>query len=184
MRANGWWLGALVVGLAGAGQVARAQGPCAADVARLCGGVQPGGRAIVRCLKAHESELSPACQARRAAHARRMKAKMDALRAACGQDLQQFCSDIQPGGGRLVACLKAHGPDLSPACKAEGQKLKAERRERRRRVEAARVACEPDVQRLCGDVQRGQGRIIACMRAHANELSPGCRAAGRRLRQD
>ena len=35
----------------------------------------------------------------------------------CRPDLQKFCSDVQPGGGRIVACLKQHEADLSPACK-------------------------------------------------------------------
>ena len=33
---------------------------------------------------------------------------------ACKADVQKFCSDVQEGQGRIIACLKAHGPDLSP----------------------------------------------------------------------
>lgn len=36
--------------------------PCAADAARLCSQVEPGGGAQIACLKAHKSELSPACK--------------------------------------------------------------------------------------------------------------------------
>jgi hypothetical protein len=39
------------------------------------------------------------------------------FRAACGPDLAQFCSQLQPGGGRLWSCIKQHFPDLSPNCK-------------------------------------------------------------------
>ena len=40
------------------------------------------------------------------------------MNAACGQELQQFCSGVQPGQGRLVQCLADRlGGDLSPACK-------------------------------------------------------------------
>ena len=38
------------------------------------------------------------------------------LRAACGDDLQRFCADVRPGGGRLVQCLSSHAPEVSPAC--------------------------------------------------------------------
>ena len=34
----------------------------------------------------------------------------------CRPDLQKFCADVQPGGGRIVACLKQHEAELSPAC--------------------------------------------------------------------
>jgi hypothetical protein len=38
---------------------------------------------------------------------------------ACGQDIQTFCSNVQPGQGRIAACLKPHIRDLSPDCKGE-----------------------------------------------------------------
>jgi hypothetical protein len=34
----------------------------------------------------------------------------------CRGDLQQFCADVQRGGGRILACLKEHEAQLSPAC--------------------------------------------------------------------
>jgi Cysteine rich repeat len=38
--------------------------------------------------------------------------------AACKQDVQTLCPGIQPGGGRIVACLKSHAEQVSPDCKA------------------------------------------------------------------
>ncbi|WP_246155543.1 cysteine rich repeat-containing protein [Rhabdaerophilum calidifontis] len=38
-------------------------------------------------------------------------------------------------------------------------------------------ACRGDVARFCPDVRPGGGRIAACLRANAAELSQGCRAA-------
>ena len=34
----------------------------------------------------------------------------------CRGDLQQFCAAVQRGGGRILACLKEHEAQLSPAC--------------------------------------------------------------------
>lgn len=42
---------------------------------------------------------------------------MDALRAACTADAQRLCAGVQPGGGRIVACLKDHKDALSDRCK-------------------------------------------------------------------
>jgi hypothetical protein len=37
---------------------------CKDDAAKVCKGVEPGQGRILRCLKQHESELSPACKAK------------------------------------------------------------------------------------------------------------------------
>jgi hypothetical protein len=42
---------------------------------------------------------------------------MDALRAACADDAKKLCAGVQPGGGRIVACLKDHKDSLSDRCK-------------------------------------------------------------------
>jgi hypothetical protein len=34
----------------------------------------------------------------------------------CGDDVKRYCADVAPGGGRLMACLKGHEKQLSPAC--------------------------------------------------------------------
>ncbi|HEX4488446.1 MAG TPA: cysteine rich repeat-containing protein [Terriglobales bacterium] len=42
---------------------------------------------------------------------------MAAIRAACTADAQKLCAGVQPGGGRVVACLKQHKDSLSDGCK-------------------------------------------------------------------
>ncbi|MBI3478301.1 MAG: hypothetical protein HY010_21430 [Acidobacteria bacterium] len=42
---------------------------------------------------------------------------MAAIRAACTADAQKLCAGVQPGGGRIVACLKEHKDSLSDRCK-------------------------------------------------------------------
>jgi len=37
---------------------------------------------------------------------------------ACDADIQKFCKDVTPGGGRLVSCLREHESELSADCKA------------------------------------------------------------------
>jgi len=40
------------------------------------------------------------------------------LRTSCGGDVRAFCPGIPLGGGRVIACLEAHGPSLSPRCQS------------------------------------------------------------------
>src|SRR5580693_5764387 len=50
---------------------------------------------------------------------------MDALRAACADDAKKLCAGVQPGGGRIVACLKDHKDSLSDQCKQAAQQAAA-----------------------------------------------------------
>jgi hypothetical protein len=43
--------------------------------------------------------------------------QLAAIRAACADDAQKYCATVQPGGGRIVACLKEHKDSLSDKCR-------------------------------------------------------------------
>ncbi|MGO9991995.1 MAG: cysteine rich repeat-containing protein [Steroidobacteraceae bacterium] len=38
-------------------------------------------------------------------------------RTACATDIQKLCAGVQPGGGRILACLKQHKDEVSDGCK-------------------------------------------------------------------
>ena len=38
-------------------------------------------------------------------------------RTACETDIQKLCTGVQPGGGRILACLKQHKDQVSDGCK-------------------------------------------------------------------
>jgi hypothetical protein len=38
-------------------------------------------------------------------------------RAACETDIQKLCPSVQPGGGRILACLKQHKDQVTDVCK-------------------------------------------------------------------
>jgi Cysteine rich repeat len=104
----------LILGLAAFPAPAAArQGPCAADIEKLCKDVPRGGAAIRQCLKEHQADLSDTCKARLLQQRERAGIK------ACRADAQKLCKDVQPGAGRIIQCLKEHEADLSPECKAD-----------------------------------------------------------------
>jgi hypothetical protein len=42
-------------------------------------------------------------------------------------------------------------------------------------IESVEAACGPDIDRYCGEVSPGEGRVALCMRAYADRLSRRCR---------
>ncbi len=55
-------------------------------------------------------------------------------------------------------------------------------------IESVEAACAPDIERYCGEVSPGEGRVALCMRAYADQLSRRCRftlfRVSRNLRQN
>ncbi|WP_341887790.1 cysteine rich repeat-containing protein [Variovorax sp. YR752] len=85
--------------------------------------------------------------------------------AACHGDARSLCSQVEPGGGRIAACLKEHESQLSEACRTALPTMQR---------------CAAEVQALCGSAG-GLRERRACLRDQAAKLSPECRnAAGGR----
>jgi len=38
-------------------------------------------------------------------------------RNACMGDFEKYCRNVEPGGGRVIACLAKESDKLTPACK-------------------------------------------------------------------
>ena len=102
--------------------------------------------------------------------------------AACNAELQRFCADVRPGGGRIMQCLRQHGAELSPTCKDAIASMGRGGGPMaggggRPMMGAWYKACGDDVARFCKDVPAGQGRIAQCLFGHTEQLSPACAAA-------
>lgn len=106
-------MGAMALVVA-SGTSAQDNNPCATDIARFCGNIEPGKGRIAKCLRQYEAQLSPKCKLTGLAQAG------DALKEAqeaCEDDIVMFCGGVQPEGGRLLKCLKLNEPQLSFGCK-------------------------------------------------------------------
>jgi hypothetical protein len=90
-------------------------------------------------------------------------------KGACRPDVQKFCKDVKPGGGRIWSCLKSHEGEMSQACKDHMAK-------KRENMKEFMSSCKADAQKLCKDVPRGQGHVIHCLKGKMNELSNPCKA--------
>ncbi len=86
--------------------------PCVVDIKQFCANVPVGGGRVQECLKENEAKISEACRTQ--VDALQRDAAM--LDASCRWDIARFCSDVNPGGGRIMACLNTNKIALSPAC--------------------------------------------------------------------
>ncbi|WP_440635550.1 cysteine rich repeat-containing protein [Bradyrhizobium sp. PUT101] len=46
----------------------------------------------------------------------KMRSEARATMQACRADYRRLCSDVAPGGGRILACLQSHAGQLTSTC--------------------------------------------------------------------
>ena len=94
----------------------------------------------------------------------------------CADDAERLCAHVPAGHGRVLACLRAHRADLSPACARLVGGGTAPR-------QGFRTSCGGDLARLCSGVSPGRGRLLRCLRTHEQDLSAACRDELAKMRQ-
>jgi hypothetical protein len=132
-------------------------------------------------------------------------AALAVLRQGCADDAQRLCANVQPGGGRILACLQQNQTSLSAKCKQAAQQAAtlnnapanstgassatgapnavtgngspAVNVQDAAAVDILRQGCSDDAQRLCANVQPGGGRILDCLEQKKDSLSDKCKRA-------
>ena len=93
---------------------------CQKELETYCKDVTPGEGRVLACLYAHEDKLSGQCEYAlydAASQLERVLTALSYVANECRAALQKFCSDIQPGGGRLMACIDKNEKQVSDRCK-------------------------------------------------------------------
>jgi hypothetical protein len=90
-----------------------AVGHCAADLGRLCPGVQPGNNRLRACMREHIRDVSFPCLVTLAKFAEVRRT----LSEECNAHIRQQCANVERGEGRLGACLRSAVASLSDTCK-------------------------------------------------------------------
>ena len=91
----------------------------------------------------------------------------------CTQEIRTLCADVQPGGGRILQCLKANEAKLSPVCVRRMDDVRA--------VLSGPVgaACRDDWAALCYHPKASTDRqsMLQCLQANRAKVSAGCQKA-------
>jgi len=98
----------------------------------------------------------------------------DYVMEECAADLEQYCSQVTPGEGRLLYCVAAHEDKISGQCQYalfEAAVLLADLADA---ILYLAESCESEIDTLCADVAMGEGRILACLEENDSALSGTC----------
>lgn len=107
----------------------------------------------------------------------------------CKDEIQSVCGDVEPGEGRIRACIEAHKDELSPQCqqmaerKAKKGKKKAKKGKKRAMKQRLEEVCGEDIRQACGEVEPGDGRVRACIEENVQRFSPACQQALEEVRE-
>ena len=82
----------------------------------------------------------------------------------CTTDVKNLCANVNPGEGRIIACLQSHIGELSVGCSTILSKA----------VWTAQQ-CAPDIRHFCPGATWGS--ISDCMRPHLGEVGGTCKSA-------
>lgn len=93
---------------------------CETELEAYCKDVTPGEGRILACIYAHGDKISGRCEYAMYDSAAQLERAVAALSYAvneCGADLEKYCSSVEAGEGRLLACLEQHDTNVSERCR-------------------------------------------------------------------
>jgi hypothetical protein len=109
-------------------KITKLENACAGDIKKYCRTVTPGEGRMIYCMQAHEDKISPKCAYELGETAGSVQATSDLLKdgvIACKAEISGVCGKIQPGQGRIAACLIANKSTASKDCADAIQKVEA-----------------------------------------------------------
>ena len=102
---------------------------------------------------------------------------VEGLKKACDKELTTFCKGVQPGEGRILACLYAFQDRVSGKCEYAIYDADAQLERAATALKFAASECKEDLLKYCGTVEVGKGRVKACLDKHEKSLSDKCKEA-------
>jgi len=96
---------------------------------------------------------------------------------SCEEEIQNYCSQVTPGEGRLLACFYAFEDKLSGRCQYALYQAAAALEDFAAAVTHVATECHDDLATFCADVEFGEGRVGTCLLDHKDEVSAACSQA-------
>lgn len=102
---------------------------------------------------------------------------IDHLVDACASDIQNYCSQVTPGNGRMLHCMAAHEDKISGQCQYAFYQAATLLQQLTVAVNYLAQECKTEIQTLCSNVEMGDGRILSCLAEQEEKVGDACKRA-------
>ena len=102
---------------------------------------------------------------------------VDYLVTACETDIENYCSQVTPGNGRLLHCMAAHEDKISGQCEYALYQAATVLEQLAAAMVYVAEQCRTEIETICSDVVLGEGKLPACLAEHDEDVSDGCKKA-------
>ena len=99
------------------------------------------------------------------------------LVTACETDIENYCSQVTPGNGRLLHCMAAHEDKISGQCEYALYRAATVLDQLSAAIVYVAEQCRTEIETICSNIVMGEGRLAACVAKHDAEASDGCKRA-------
>ena len=96
---------------------------------------------------------------------------------ACKSDIQNYCSQVTPGNGRILQCMAAHEDKISGQCEYAFYQAASLLEQLSVAIAYVAKSCKTEIQNHCADVAPGEGRILTCLDVHQASVGAACKKA-------
>ncbi len=102
---------------------------------------------------------------------------VDTVKQGCATEVENYCSQVMLGEGRMLACFYAHEDKLSGQCQYALYQAANTLDQAVNALQYVATECEDDIIKHCAEVQMGEGRILECLRSNSETVSASCTQA-------
>jgi hypothetical protein len=95
----------------------------------------------------------------------------------CKMEIQTYCKGVEPGKGRVLACLYAYQNKLSNRCEYALYDASSQLERMVNTLAYLATECKDDLKNYCSDIAPGQGRLMNCIEKNKDKLSDRCNQA-------
>jgi Cysteine rich repeat len=104
------------------------------------------------------------------------EAMVGKLASTCKSDIATYCPKVVPGGGRMAFCMLAHEDQISDKCYGAIFDAVKNVQLSISNIWRAAEVCDSEIDKVCGNVEPGEGRIAQCLIDNKTKLGTNCQA--------